>query len=331
MKKLTTYKNIKDILVFKTKQGKLSIDVKLSKDTVWLSLNQLSDLFERDKSVISRHLNKVFKEKELQRSSTVAFFATVQIEGGHSVTRKIEYFNLDVILSVGYRVNSKRGVQFRRWASNILQDYLLEGYAINHDKITSKRIHELEQTLDLLAKTLINQSLVTDLGNEVINIIHSYSKTWSTLLEYDENRLSTNNKNHGKLANLEYSDALKNIKSFKSELASKGEASSLFGLERDNGLARILGNISQTFSGKQLYKTNIERAANLLYFIIKDHPFTDGNKRIGCLLFLVFLSRSDLKLSKVDSNGLIALALLVAESAPKQKIIMVELIKKILS
>jgi len=219
------------------------------------------------------------------RNATVAFFATVQPEGERYIERKIEYFNLDAILSVGYRVNSKQGTQFRRWASNILQNNLLKGYSINQQKLTVEKISELEQTIELLSQTLINQSLVTDLGSHVINLVRRYAKTWSTLLEYDENRLlDFRVEMDTDLIDLQYEEMTLAIQSLKNELIQKNEATMLVGLERGDGLQAIFGNLSQTFDQVPLYPSNIERAANLLYFIIKDHPFSDGNKRIGCFL-----------------------------------------------
>ena len=178
------------LVIYQDENGKVNVEVKIVDETVWLSLNQIATLFARDKSVISRHLKNIFKEEELEEKATVAFFATVQIEGDKSIERQIEYYNLDAIISVGYRVNSKRGIAFRKWATNLLKEYLIKGYNINHDKITQKRLNQLHQTVELLTNTLINQNLVNSTGQELINLIKNYSKTWDILVKYDENKLN---------------------------------------------------------------------------------------------------------------------------------------------
>ena len=232
----------------------------------------MSELFGRDKSVISRHLRNIFKSNELEPEATVAKFATVQKEGEREIERTVEYFNLDAIISVGYRVNSKEGVQFRKWASQVLKEHLVRGYSTNERRLNQQGIRELQQTIELLQKTLINHELVNDLGREAIQIIITYSKTWDLLLAYDEGKLSLPIKDKFSSSILTYEIALSAIRLLKKELTTKGEATELFGKERDGGLASILNNIEQTFGGELLYKTPEEKAAHLLYFIIKDHP-----------------------------------------------------------
>lgn len=317
-----------DIEIFQSKNGEIVVDVHLHDNTVWLNLNQLSTLFDRDKSVVSRHLRNIFKEQELERSSVVAFFATTAKD---QKTYDVEYFNLDAILSVGYRVNSKQGTQFRKWATQTLQNYIIKGYALNQKHLTEKRVQELEQALDLMSKTLVNNSLTNEVGTEILHIIQKYAKTWETLLAYDENRLGIEHRpKRQKLIHLSHKDVSRAIQNLKHELMQKGEASELFGHESGQTLAGILGNIAQTFDSKPVYNTNLKRAAHLLYFIIKDHPFSDGNKRIDCLLFLVYLSRIKSFKNRIDNNSLIALALLIAESAPSQKDIILQLIERLL-
>lgn len=321
-----TIKN--EMLIYEAEDGDIVVDVRLVENMVWLSLNQLADLFDRDKSTISRHLSNIFSQGELDVTSVVAFFTTTAADGKKY---KVEYYNLDAIISVGYRVNSKRGIQFRRWASQVLQDYLIQGFSINQRAITDKTIKNLEQTIELMARTLVNRSLVTDLGASVIDVIHIYSKTWATLLAYDEDNLSLDLADGLKdLVSLDYEEVAPSIICLKKELISKGEATDLFGLERHSALQAILGNLLQTFDGKPVYPTNIERAAHLLYFVIKDHPFSDGNKRIACFSFLLFLSKANVNFAKISDNTLIAMALLVAESAPIQKEIMVQLVMKLI-
>lgn len=318
------------VVIYKNKDGTISVDVQLSQDTLWLSLNQIAYLFERDKSVISKHLRNIFNEGELEQNSTVAKFATVQIEGGHEVERKIEHYNLDAIISVGYRVNSKRGTEFRRWASQVLKDHLIKGYSLNHNTLNNIKIRQLQQTIDLLSVTLVNQELVNEIGSEVIEIIRRYTKTWDLLLRYDENRFeTTKTKETDEIIGLPYEEAIQAITTFRIELIGKGEASDLFGRERDNALQGLLGSIIQTWDSAPLYHSNVERAANLLYFVIKDHPFSDGNKRIGCLLFLIYLKKANIR-AQIDNNSLIAMALLVAESESSQKEIMIQLITNLL-
>jgi prophage antirepressor-like protein len=257
----------KEIIIFETDSGSISINVQLSAETLWLSLNEISALFERDKSVISRHLRNIFNEQELKENEAVAKFATVQDEGNKRVRREIEYYNLDAILSVGYRVNSKRGTQFRRWASQVLNNYLLQGYAINQNQLNEKKIAELKETITLLSNTLMNQELVDDIGINVLAIIKEYAKTWDILLKYDEDNLELAAVTHTrKLKALKYKDVKKAIETLKSELIPLGAASELFGRERDHALESILNNIEQTFAKQPVYPSNQLRAAHLLYF-----------------------------------------------------------------
>lgn len=312
-----------EILLYQTQDGSTRIDVRLQDETVWLTQAQIAELFNKDRSVISKHIRSILKQEELE-SSVCANFAHTATDGK---TYDVQYYNLDMIISIGYRVNSKRGIQFRRWSSHILKEYLINGYSINREKIVSNKLLELKQTVDLLANVLIKNSLVSDLGQDVLNIISSYSKTWDLLIKYDESRLTEPNNLHKvKDATMNYEDSLLAIQLLKENLRKQNEASDLFGLERNEGLKSILGNLEQGFAGKYLYPSIEERAAHLLYFIIKNHPFTDGNKRIGCLLFVLLLQRSGIDLATMQSGALTALALLIAESNPIQKELMVKLI-----
>lgn len=324
--------NSDQIIIYKDKNGQISVDVVLRDEMVWLNLTQLSELFVRDKSVISRHIKNILKEQELSEVSTVAKFATVQAEGGKSVTRQLEYYNLDMIISVGYRVNSRKAVEFRKWASNILKDYLIKGYSVNYKKIMRKELEELKQTVLLLSNTLLNQNLVNETGSELLNLIRTYTKTWDILLKYDENRLELPKSGKSGISReLKYKEAKLAIINLKTELLQKSEASNLFGQERGKALDGIIGSLYQTFGGDDLYPSIEEKAAHLIYFIIKDHPFNDGNKRIGCLLFLLFLSINEFKLTSVTPESLTALALLIAESDPKQKEIIIRLVVNLLN
>ena len=324
--------NSDQIIIYEDKNGQISVDVVLRDEMVWLNLTQLSELFVRDKSVISRHIKNILKEQELSEVSTVAKFATVQAEGDKSVTRQLEYYNLDMIISVGYRVNSRKAVEFRKWASNILKDYLIKGYSVNYKKIMRKELEELKQTVLLLSNTLLNQNLVNETGSELLNLIRTYTKTWDILLKYDENRLELPKSGKSGISReLKYKEAKLAIINLKTELLQKSEASNLFGQERGKALDGIIGSLYQTFGGDDLYPSIEEKAAHLIYFIIKDHPFNDGNKRIGCLLFLLFLSINEFKLTSVSPESLTALALLIAESDPKQKEIIIRLVVNLLN
>lgn len=318
-----------EIVIYKAKDGHIELNVSLSEETVWLSLNQISELFGRDKSVISRHLSNIFKNKELKQSQTVAKFATVQKEGKKEVRRDIDYYNLDVVISIGYRVNSSEATQFRIWATQVLKEHLIKGYTIYEKRLAERGVKELQQSIELLQKTLTRNDLVNDIGVETIQLIMSYTKTWHLLLAYDEDELTLPEQANPAIAELKYEMAIHAIKTLKSDLAARNEATALFGNERERGLQSILGNIEQTFGGEALYKTIEERAAHLLYFVIKDHPFSDGNKRIGCLIFLFYLKLQNTVI-KLNDNGLVALALLIAESDPQQKDLMIRLIVNLL-
>ena len=276
--------------------------------------------------MISRHLSNIFEINELAKDSVVAKFATTAADGK---TYQVDYYSLDAIISVGYRVNSKEGVSFRKWATQVLKDHLIRGYTTYEKRLAERGMDELQQTVELLRKTLVSHELVTDLGSEAIQLILSYTKTWSLLLAYDEGRLELPQKGRQAISQLNYEATVTAISSLKSDLFARQEATDFFGNERDNGLESILKNIEQTFDGEPLYKTTEEKAAHLLYFIIKDHPFTDGNKRIGSFTFLLYLRSQNVPI-KLNENGLVALALLIAESNPLQKEIMIRLIVNIL-
>jgi len=318
-----------EIVIYQAEDGKSSLEVHLHEETVWLSLNQLTELFDRDKSVISRHLNNIFKSGELRRDSVVAKNATTAADGK---IYQVDYFNLDAIISLGYRVNSIRGTQFRIWATSVLKDHLIRGHTVNERRLAEKGLSEMEQTIALLSKTLERHETLTDEGRAVLEVVSRYAKSWSLILKYDEDRLELPEDRHPSKKCLEYKRAKEAIKTLKSELIEHGEASDLFGLEQGRHLQGILGNIAQTFDSHELYPNVEEKAAHLLYFVIKDHPFTDGNKRIGAFLFLIFLEDNRLlEQSGINDNGLVALALLIAESEPKQKNLMIKLTMNLLA
>lgn len=315
-----------EVVIYKAKDGHIELNVNLAQDTVWLTQKQLSDLFDKNVRTISEHINNIFEENELDEKSVVRNFRITAPDGKIYDTK---HYNLDVIISVGYRVRSKQGTSFRQWATSVLNQHLIQGYTTYEKRLSERGIKELQQTVELLQKTLISNELVNDIGAETIQVIMSYAKTWHLLLAYDEDNLALPEMGKPPLSSLDYHDAVKSIAALKNDLSEKSEATALFGNERDHGLQGILGNIEQTFGGESLYKTAEERAANLLYFIIKDHPFSDGNKRIGCFIFLLYAKRQDICI-KLNDNGLVALALLIAESNPSQKELMVRLIVNLL-
>jgi prophage maintenance system killer protein len=308
--------------------GEARVEVRVERENVWLSLQQLADLFGRDKSVISRHLRNIFATGELERDSVVAKNATTAADGK---TYLVEYYNLDAIISVGYRVNSTRATRFRQWATRILRDHLLIGYTLNERRLAERGLAEAQQAIALLARTLMTHALVTNEGQAVLDVVQRYTRSWQLLLAYDEQRLADQPRHAiAPRAALPVEDARAAVASLRNDLVARGEAGPLFGQERGETLAGILGAIEQTFDGKPLYPSVQIRAAHLLYFVIKDHPFADGNKRIGSLLFLEYLRRNGLLLRadgapRLAANAMVALALLIAESDRTQKDLMIRL------
>lgn len=308
-----------EIVIFEG--GSQSVEVRLEGESLWLSLQQIADLFGRDKSVISRHLRNVFTTEELEREAVVAKKATTAADGK---IYQVEYYNLDAIISVGYRVNSSRATRFRQWATRVLRDHLTQGYSLNEHRLAQQGLAELEQAVELLGQTLTCQQLVSDLGQEVVGLILGYARTWRLLQDYDEGALGLPAGAQAAKGILRLDEARRALDALGEELRSRGEASELFACDRGEGLAAILGNLAQTMFGDSLYRTREERAAHLLYFVIKNHPFSDGNKRSGAFLFLLYLRQEGMRLT-LNEQGLTALTLLIAESDPKSKDLMVRL------
>ncbi len=325
----TIHQDLGKIILYKSADGREAVDVHLADETVWLNQAQMTELFQRNKRTVSEHIRNVFKEGELDEEAVVRNFRTTADDGKSYQTN---FYNLDVIISVGYRVKSKRGTQFRIWATSILKDHLVKGYTFNQRRLAEKGIHEAQQVLSLLTNTLENQNLVNDEGLSVLNIVNQYAKTWQLLLQYDENNLPPPGTKPVAGETLNLDSARNAITSLKKELMVKKEATDLFGNERSDSLAGIIGAVHQTFGGQDLYPSIEEKAANLLYFIIKDHTFTDGNKRIGSFLFLLFLQINGLLRKKhFDNKALVALTLLTAASDPGQKDVLIRLIVSLLS
>lgn len=319
-----------EIILYRPPGGRIQLEIRLEHDTVWLTQAQMVELFRRDQSVVSRHIRNVFAEGELTEKSNVQKMHIA------SSDKPVALYSLDTVISVGYRVNSKQGTQFRIWATQTLRDHLLRGYTLNEKRLRERGLDEVEQAIDLLSNTLKNQSLITEHGRAVLDVVQRYTRAWRLLLEYDEDRLATSPANPiTPSGELTLTDARAVIGDLRKSLTSRNESSDLFGLERGDQLHGILGAIEQTFAGEALYPTAQARAAHLLYFVIKDHPFTDGNKRIGTLLFLEYLRRNGLLLRddgqpRLADNAMVALALLVAESNPKQKELMIRLVLNLL-
>lgn len=319
------------VVVFETDSGNVALQVKLDKDTVWLTLAQISELFDVQKPAIHKHLKNIYSTDELSRESTVSNLEIVQTEGNRDVKRNLESYNLDAIIAIGYRVNSKRATQFRKWASSVLKDHLVQGYTFHHKRLYEKGITDLQKAMDLLAQTLERNVLVTDVGKGAVDIINRYAKTWNLLLAYDEDRLSIPSNLIESNLIIDYETILPAIDALKHNLIEKEEATPLFGQQRDNHLKALFGNIHQTFDDVFLYPSSSERAAHLLYFVIKDHPFVDGNKRIGSFLFLLYLNAQNLSILRINDSTLVALALLIAESDPKNKDLMIKLVMNLIS
>ncbi|HRP90805.1 MAG TPA: RhuM family protein [Edaphocola sp.] len=317
-----------EIIIYKNPENKAEVEVAFQGETCWLSLKQIAKLFERDKSVISRHFKSIFLSEELDRNSVVAKNATTASDGK---TYEVEYYNLDAIISVGYRVNSRRGTQFRQWATQRLKDYLVQGYAINQ-----KRLDELGQMVQLIEQSGKNETLQLQEAKGLLEILGNYTKSFVLLNQYDSHNLQTGKLNENITYEIEYDEAIHAVTELKKQLIVKKEATELFGNEKDESFKSSLQSIVQTFGGQYLYPSIEEQAAHLLYFVIKNHSFTDGNKRIGAFLFIWFLEKNKHRFKKsgevkINDNGLTAIALLVAQSKPEEKEIIIQLITALIA
>ncbi len=322
-----------DIRVYEAPDGDVRVDVRLDRETVWLTQEQMSQLFGRERSVITKHVRNVFREGELDSRATCAKFAQVQTEGARTVTREVDHYNLDVIISVGYRVKSAQGTRFRQWATAMLREHLVRGYTLNRQRFETNA-HELESALALVRKVAAGEALSSDQGRGLADIIARYTQTFLLLQRYDEGLLvEPRGTPGGTLPTV--AKARHAVGQLKASLIGRGEATELFGLERAEGLAALLGNLDQTVFGEPAYPTIESKGAHLLYFVIKNHPFADGNKRIGSFLFVEFLYRNGRLVRRgepvINDVGLAALALLVAESASKDKEVMIRLVMNMLA
>lgn len=322
---------ISDIRIYQLDDGKTEIKVQLDKETVWLNLNQIVELFGRDKSVISRHISNIFKEKELQKGSVVAKNATTASDGK---IYQVDYFNLDVIISVGYRIKSKRGTQFRIWANQIIKEYLVKGYSINEKRLSQQndQLKELQKTVKILGNVLNHKVLNNDESTGLLKIISDYAYALDILDQYDYQKLEIKNTSGGETFHLTYEEAIALIKIAKNTYGN----SNLFGNEKDNSFKSSISTIYQTFGGKDLYPSIEEKAANLLYFVTKNHSFSDGNKRIAAFLFLYFLEKNGILFDengnkRIADNTLVALTLMVAVSRPDEKETMTKVIVNLIN
>ena len=319
-----------EVAVYENAEGEVRVDVRLDRDTVWLTQRQMAQVFETTPENVLMHLRRIFSSGELEGDATTKDFLVVRTEGRRRVRRTLKHYNLDAIISVGYRVNTRRGVRFRQWATRTVHDHMVRGYTLNERRLAERGLREARETLDLLARTLRNQALVDDTGQAVLELIAGYADTWRLLLEYDEDRLLTPPGVQPSAGVLDHGHAVAAIAEFRRDLMARNEASSLFGNPRGDALASILGNIEQTMFGEALYRSREEKAAHLLYFAVKDHPFIDGNKRIGSLLFLLYLKQEGME-HRLNPQALTALTLLIAESAPAGKHLMIRLIVNLLA
>lgn len=315
-----------EIIIYDDPEIITPVQVTLEGETVWLTQEQMAKLFGRERSVITRHVGNLFRDGELDREAVCAFFAHTAADGK---TYQVEHYNLDVIISVGYRVKSQRGVRFRQWATLVLRQHLLQGYTLDQRRLAERGLDEARAALDLLSRTLEANALVSDTGRAVLELVRGYARTWRLLLQYDEDSLRLPDVSRPSRGILDIDQANSAIEGLKADLLARGEATDLFGRERGHGLAAILGAIEQTMFGEPLYPSREIKAAHLLYFVIKDHPFSDGNKRIGSFLFLLYLHQEGM-VARIGDAALTALALLVAESLPANKDLLIRLIVNLL-
>jgi len=320
------------IVIYQSEDGQTQIDVRLENETVWLTQAQMAELFQTDRTSIVRHVNNIYKVEELDKESTCAKIAQVQIEGKRTVKRMVPFYNLDMIISVGYRVNSKRGVKFRQWANRILKEYLVKGYAVNQ-RIHSEQMAELRQLVGVIGRTIQNQQLERNDENQALfDIVVDYTYALDTLDDYDYQRLKVAKTTQEDKFHATYDNAMEAIKT----LREKFGGSSLFGNEKDDSFKSSIGQIYQTFGGEELYPSVEEKAAMLLYLVTKNHSFSDGNKRIAATLFLWFLNNNGILYrpdgsKRIADNTLVALTLMIAESKTEEKDVMVKVVVNLIN
>jgi prophage maintenance system killer protein len=316
-----------EIVIYRTENGQAALDVTLEEQTVWLTQVQISELLDKDVRTVSEHISNIYGQKELHRKSTIRKFRMVRKEGKRTVERDIEHYNLDVIISVGYRVKSRRGTQFRIWATNVLREHLVRGYTVNE-----RRLKELRQAVQLIAEVAERHPLTSDEATAVLRVVRDYTFALDLLDDYDHQRVSLAKTTKVRATPVTYEEARRIIERVKEKFA----APSLFGQEKDESLHSSLQAVFQTFSGKDLYPGLEEKAAHLLYFLVKNHSFVDGNKRIAAALFLWFLEKNRMLYQpdgskRLGDNALVATTLLIAESKPAEKEILTRVVANLLT
>jgi len=309
--------------------GDLELKVEFDNETIWLTQAELVKLFDKDQSVISRHINNIFKDKEVDEKSNMQKMHIANSD------KPVKLYSLDIVLAVGYRTNSSKAIKFRQWATKILKEYLIKGYVLDQNKLQQQKLDELDKTIQLIKQGLKNDALSVSEAKGFVEIVSNYAKSWALLQGYDEQSLEEITRAHEEKFVLDYDEAKEAIVEFKKTLMSKGEATELFGQEKAGEFKGNLLNIYQSFGGDDLLPSLEAKAANLLYYVIKGHPFNDGNKRIGAYLFVLFLHKNGILYNsnyetKINDNALASIALLVAQSNPDQKDIIIKLVMNML-
>ena len=316
-----------DIVIYE--DGNIELKVEFDGETVWLRQNEIAQIFDKDRTVITRHINKILKDNEVDEKSNVQKMHIANSD------KPVKFYSLDIVLAVGYRTNSTKAIKFRQWATKVLKQYLMNGYVLNQEKLRQKKLEELDKTLELIRSSIESKELDTNEAKGFVEIISNYAKSWALLQGYDEQSLEEVVAHREQKFILDYAEAKEAIAELKKVLMSKGEATELFGQEKAGEFKGNLLNIYQSFGGEDLLPSVEQKAANLLYYVIKGHPFNDGNKRIGAYLFVLFLHKNGILHkengeAKINDNALASLALLVATSAPEQKEIIIKLVMNML-
>jgi len=316
-----------EVVLYQAPDGRVSLDVRLDRESLWLSQRQMSQLFDKDTDTIGLHLRNIYSEGELEESSTTEDSSVVQTEGKRQVRRPVRLYNLDAVISVGYRVNSRRGTQFRIWATGVLRDHFVKGYSVN-----ANRLRDLNRAVRLIADTARRRDLLDDEAKALLAVVSDYNQALDLLDDYDHQRIARPESAGAVTYALSYEEALRIVE----HLRSRFGASDIFGVEKDNCLAGALGAIMQTFDGEDLYPSLEEKSAHLLYFLVKNYAFVDGNKRIAAALFLWFLERNGALLKddgtpRVSNATLVALTLMIAESRPDEKDVLVRIVMHLLA
>lgn len=336
MKKVTeeTILSNNGVVIYQTKDKKIKIEVKLEKETVWLSQIQMAGLFGKAVPTINEHIKNIYKEGELKEEATIRNFRIVQKEGKREIARNIDLYSLDVIISIGYRVKSLRGTQFRIWATNVLKSHLINGYTLNEKRLKeqAQKLHALQRAVKLIGSMKDKKQLEYKEAMGLLEVISDYNYALGILDDYDYKKLKISHTSKGEKFKLTYSQAMKVVQA----LGEKFGGSDLFGKEKDSSFKSSIATIYQTFSGKELYPSVEEKAANLLYFIVKNHSFVDGNKRIAASIFLWFLETNSLLYrenggKRIADNALVAITLMIAESDPVEREVIVTLVVNLIN